>query len=280
MIKSPLFVEVGLGPNMKMMGGYDILRRIKKTPAVPVEAGTWVNLPPFVHGMLNDNVSSLLASREINLCLCRRISDAAKHLNAELNQLGFSEKWDMPGLFSSTTKTIYLPKDGWEEGEMTVYSEEQRRTLFAHETGHAIDFCLDWPSHSEEFERAWAYDIANSFPFDPESKPNILHRLMDPDIGQLELWANFFQFALIGQNTDPGSHYFPKALEVFNRQCTRLNIPKVTIVIRREQQEYDGRTLWVDSEALSRDTPQSGLARMRVLMRSALSRVLRHNTKT
>jgi hypothetical protein len=70
---------------------------------------------------MSAEVEKLLSSHDIRYCPCRKISDALKGVELDINSQGFSEFWDRAGLFSKETKTIFLAEEGWDGGEPLKY---------------------------------------------------------------------------------------------------------------------------------------------------------------
>jgi hypothetical protein len=132
-------------------------------------------------------------------------------------------------LFSKETKTIFLAEEGWDGGEAFKYPTEYREYVRAHETGHALDYCLGGPSLSDEFTNAWRGDMAK-ITWAQDVKEKILGRLLKETTGPRELWADFCAFAICGRTGAVGTVHFASAMEVFNRQVHELELGPIKLV--------------------------------------------------
>lgn len=123
-----------------------------------------------------------------------------------------------PGLFDNGT--IVLSQATVNESTDEVNKPRKVDDLegtFLHETGHALDHCLDWYSRSKEFRHNYYLDIAR---VPDDVAPRISYFLQKSDAGQIESCAELTSI-LLGNNRGKDAEltiYFPNTLSFIRKK--------------------------------------------------------------
>ncbi len=207
---SPAAVLAGLRQRMKIIRPAYGRTEVTKRTIAAVDA-CFDKIPPQVREILYKNDIKF----EITPTMIDKYPEGAYQEVAGYE--GGTSK-SCPGLFDNGT--IVLSQATINESTDEVNKPRKVDDLegtFLHETGHALDHCLDWYSRSKEFRHNYYLDIAR---VPDDVAPRISYFLQKSDAGQIESCAELTSI-LLGNNRGKDAEltiYFPNTLSFIRKK--------------------------------------------------------------